>query len=171
MRAPWVARPPRSPPALHRRQRSIARSARSQRGRFNTRGQPAGGTARRRVGAGTPGFGGRADSRVLAAWAGPARAGKGTVSRAVSGWASAPVAHAHASIATVRARIEPDLRACVASRSAWDRVHYRMADKVTTDAVSAGDAIPSYDAVTGYSRGTHRAGMQGRPYHRTMPVK
>ena len=133
MRAHWVSRPPRSPPAL--------RAARV----LLYAGQPAGGTARRRVGAGTPGFSGRADSRVLASWAGPSAslAGKGTVSPAVAGCASAPVAHAHASIAIMRVRIEPDLRACVASRSAWDRVHYRMADTVTADAVTAGEAIPS----------------------------
>ncbi len=111
------------------------------------------------MGAVTPGFSGRADSRALAAWAGPSLAGKGTVSRAVAGWASAPVAHAHASIATVRARIEPDLRACVASRSAWDRVRYCMADTVTTDAVSAGEAIPSYDACHGVLTDYNMAGM------------
>ncbi len=106
MRAHGVSRPPRSPPAL--------RAARV----LLYAGQPAGGTARRRVGAGTPGFSGRADSRMLAAWGGPSRAGKGTVSRAVAGWASAPVAHAHPSTAIRMERIEPDWRACVPSRRA-----------------------------------------------------
>ena len=124
------------------------------------------------MGAGTPGFSGRADSRVLAAWAGPSAslAGKGTVSPAVARWASAPVAHAHASIAIVRERIEPDLRACVASRSAWDRVHYRMADTVTTDAVSAGEAMPSHDACHGVLTAYAQGRDVGEAYHRTMPV-
>ena len=161
MHAPWVARLPRSPLALHQRRRSAADSSHAARAaseggliRAGSRREERRGGARRS----TPGFSGRADSRALAAWAGPSLAGKGTVSRAVAGWASAPVAHAHASIAIVRARIEPDLHACVPSRRAWERVRYRMADTVTTDAVSAREAIPSHDARQGFRLNLNPAG-------------